>query len=96
VSIDGWNSMNTEHLELESISDALPVIKEVVKKNKMRSVNDGIGLYMDLILDNTTSPHAITKTILTGNLPGLIDIPKEMYFNNSEINPEKYAIFVNF
>lgn len=73
--------MNIEHLGYGSLAEPLPVISEL--SNKLRN-KDRMGLYLDLLLDNSTSPGAITQTMLTGNLPGLIDIPKEMYFNSTE------------
>lgn len=86
VVIDGWNSMNAEYLNYTTMADALPIIHEKTAKNKLKSTDEAISLYLDLYLDNSTSPSAITKTMLTGNLPGLIDIPKQMYFNNSIID----------
>lgn len=83
VVVDGWNSMNAEYLNHTTMADALPVIYERTAKNKLKGSDEGIAVYLDLLLDNTTSPSAITKTMLTGNLPGLIDIPKQMYFNNT-------------
>jgi hypothetical protein len=81
--------MNTEYLNYTSVADVLPVINEKMTKHKLKSTDDGTALYMDLYLNNNTSPQAIYKTMLTGNLPGLIEIPKQMYFNNTEIKFEK-------
>ena len=83
--IDGWNSMNAAFLNHSHISEALPVIKEKLKDNKLSNDDDkGSGVYLNVDLDNSTSASAIYKTLMTGNLPGLIEIPKQMYFNSSK------------
>lgn len=81
--------MNSEFLNYTSVADALPIIREKMTNNKLKSKDEGVALYMDLYLNNNTSPQAIYKTMLTGNLPGLIEIPKQMYFNNTELKFEK-------
>lgn len=82
VVVEGWNSMNSEYLEYSSIVDPLPLIKNFSGKNKL-SNSKGTSLFMKMNLANKTSSGVFLKTVMTGNFPGLIDIPKQMYFNNS-------------
>ena len=81
VIVEGWNSMNSEQLEYSSIMDPFPFINNLLN-NKLNSIK-GTSLFMKMNLGNKTSSSVFLKAIMTGNFPGLIDIPKQMYFNNS-------------
>ena len=93
VIIEGWNSINSEYLEYSSIADPLPVFRDLSGKNKLNE-NKGTTLFMKMDLGNKTSSSVFLKTIMTGNFPGLIDIPKQMYFNNS-LSEEKSVLHSN-
>ena len=80
---------NAEFLN-QTVSSSLRFIEEKTNpQSKMKDSDEGTAIYLNLDLDNSTSPSAIYKTMLTGNLPGLIEIPKEMYFNNSKGEDDK-------
>lgn len=84
VVVEGWNSRNTEFVN-ETVYSAIDTIRERTTENKMKGADDGTSLYLSETSDNTINTEQTNfKTILTGSLPGLIEIPKEMYFNNTE------------
>jgi len=85
VVIDGWNNKMVDYLGFNTLADALPIINEKSTKNKLKSIDSDTAVYLNLHLDNSTSTSAITKTMLVGNLPGLIEIPRQMYFNSSQV-----------
>lgn len=73
-----------KYLDKNHTHELIPSIEQTYNRLKKYEVHDETVLYLNLNLDNTTSPSVVLKTMLTGNIPGLIEIPKRLYFNNSE------------
>jgi hypothetical protein len=76
--------MMADYLGADNITDVLPFLTDKFDQQKEMKELDETTLYLDINLDISTSPSAIAKTTLVGNLPGLIEIPKQYYFNSTD------------
>lgn len=72
-------------LGYKNITEALPCVSNEVDQCLLKNANSDISVYLNLYLNNSTSSSAIIKTLMVGNVPGLIEIPRQMYFNSSQI-----------
>ena len=67
--VDGWNSENS-YLLGRDVLDMMPVLSTEYLNDTQRST------YQKAILDFDTSPQAFKRAIMTGHVPGMIELPE--------------------
>lgn len=67
--IDGWNSENSDLLGRD-VLDMMPVLTNEYFNDTLRST------YQKAILDFDSSQQAFKRALLTGHVPGMIELPE--------------------